>query len=128
MIDWLCSLLAMSPTLLPGQFPRAAAMRIAGLISVADWIASSEYDFRFHVTDASHAQMLNASDYLVLAQQQAHDALQRIGWLRGNAPTAPASFAALFPTTPTPRPLQRGREKPPSLKRGMKAPSQDATP
>ena len=94
------ALVGVSPTALPRlvnpQRPSALPL-FAGLVILADWIASSEDHFTFRSLDTP------ASTWWTHAQQQADHALTALR-LDAWAPT-PSTWTALFPGT-TPRPFQ----------------------
>lgn len=81
----------------PSCCDSAAAMVLAGLTTVADWIASNSELFPYAPDEAivSYAKRLD---------EQANAALKALGWARPNG--TPMSFTALFPWIETPRPLQ----------------------
>ena len=73
---------------------------LAGLTSVADWIASSE---EFFPLEVNHGP----DEHLAYARQQAEKAIRDIGWEGWKPPTETASLQQLFPTIiDNPRPLQ----------------------
>lgn len=106
LIAWLYSMLELDPAVAPGQIPAAVAMQISGLISVADWIASSADDFPPQIADATNPQPIDAAAYLAQSRQRAREALRSMGWLGWHAPDAPAPFTDLFPGR-TPRRMQQ---------------------
>ena len=67
---------------------------LAGLTSVADWIASSDGFFPYETAPVS------ANDYLPKATERAEKALDHLGWRYPTAPAAPVEFADLFELTP----------------------------
>jgi len=77
----------------------AAVMVLAGLISVADWIGSSE-DFFGYAPEAVD----DLDSYLARAGRQAEEALRMLNWLSYAAPEKARSFGELFPFPA--RPLQ----------------------
>jgi CRISPR-associated endonuclease/helicase Cas3 len=104
--EWLATTLESSPGQVPLRLPQPAAMSIAGLIAVADWIASSEDEFPFAAQDASNPSIINEATYLKEAKGRAQMALDHLGWSGWRASTVPAAFASLFPGY-TPRSLQK---------------------
>jgi len=76
-------------------------MAVAGLTSVADWIASS----LTYGGDASDARA-----YLQEARRRCAARLDSLGWHRREALTSECTFNAVFPAIATPRPLQRAME------------------
>jgi CRISPR-associated endonuclease/helicase Cas3 len=104
----LCQLLAQHfelPERAPGNPGTCAATFLAGLVSVADWIASNP-DF-FPYAEPSVAPR----DYLARSRDQARRALQALGWLDATQPQARLTFSELFPTLPGLRPLQSEVER-----------------
>ncbi len=77
-------------------------MFVAGLTSVADWIASNPGYFPHRAGEAS------IDEYAAMADSQAQQALNDLGWI---VPVGPADghqqFTKLFPTCDPPRPLQQ---------------------
>lgn len=77
-------------------------MFLAGLTSVADWIASNPGYFP-HQSDVA-----SIADYAATADSQARIALDDLGWTGPGEPAAgPRRFAELFPSCDPPRPLQQ---------------------
>lgn len=87
-----------------GRLPNAAAMTIAGITSVADWIGSSERigDWDAFTWDSGGA--IDPAAYLVKARALAAQALRAIHFELPEEPTAPKTFEVLFDWQP--RPLQ----------------------
>ncbi len=86
---------------LPNQCNNAAAMILAGLTTVSDWIASNP-------DPVAGFPYANDQPFEVYAQslpQRAQNALTRQGWRKPDV-GSPLSFSALFPFIATPRPLQ----------------------
>ena len=89
---------SLSPVLNP---PPAFFMFLAGLTSVADWIASNETFFPCGVQH--HVQ-----EHLPYARRQASQALDELGWTGWQPPPAPSQIQLLFPTIiEEVRPLQQ---------------------
>jgi CRISPR-associated endonuclease/helicase Cas3 len=65
---------------------------LTGLISVADWIGSSEH---FPPGSSTAPQ-----EYAVLSQRRTREALVRFGWLPAMRPASAADFGAIFPFHP----------------------------
>lgn len=101
----LADLLALPRARPPTALSKQAAMWLAGLISVADWIGSDERYFSHAGPDLRVVPALDLAAYNQRAQTAAQQALDELGWL-GWAPPPPLSFAALFPDIPAPRPVQ----------------------
>jgi CRISPR-associated endonuclease/helicase Cas3 len=93
----------------PVQVPHASGMVLAGLISVADWIASDEHFFPFAVaSDNPDPIDLTLDDYSEVSATRAKEALQALGWLDWSPDSTALTFADLFPSiAETPRPAQR---------------------
>lgn len=80
---------------------QSAFLYLAGLVTVADWVASNEEFFPW-VKDPP-------TDYIATSAERAEEALRRIRWPRSGSPALPEPFAAVFPRWP-PRPLQTACE------------------
>ena len=81
----------------PGGLGHPAAMFLAGLVSVADWIGSNSDFFTFAVPYPSSGRpVLDAVAYLAQARACARLALERLGWLGWTATAESLSFAKLF--------------------------------
>ncbi len=88
----------------PATLRNAAAMKIDGLVSVADWIGSNEKYFP-HLAPGAVVPTPDLQEYWTKAQSNAQKALQRLGWA-GWTPTASAlSFSELFAGR-EPRPMR----------------------
>jgi CRISPR-associated endonuclease/helicase Cas3 len=86
---------------LPSRCDNAAAMLIAGLTTVSDWIASNPDE----KTGFPYANDRPFAEYAIELPAKANRALTAIGWTKialGN----PLNFGELFPHNPIPRPLQ----------------------
>lgn len=83
-----------------------ASMYLAGLVSVADWIGSNAAYFAYLVPDPDTCQPIDWPGYVRLAEQRAHEALERLGWLGWPAPVGRPPLTDLFPSITSPRPLQ----------------------
>ena len=95
------------PAATPVALDNASAMWLAGLISVADWIASAAGQFPFFAGEGAVLPDGAAFvSYPALAGKQATDAIERLRWGAVRPPSQPRSFAELFPRNPEPRPLQ----------------------
>jgi CRISPR-associated endonuclease/helicase Cas3 len=86
---------------LPTQCNNAAAMLIAGLTTVSDWIASNPDE----KTGFSYANDRLFAEYAIELPAKARRALTAIGWTK-IAPGQPLTFGELFGKDFTPRPLQ----------------------
>lgn len=98
-------MLGVSQDAIPRGCDHAAAMFIAGLVSVADWIGSSDF-FPYLVEDFDALPATALAEYLHTAEAQAQHALTRLGWTGWTQPDEPLSFAQLFPFITARRPLQ----------------------
>lgn len=74
---------------------------VGGLVSVADWIGSSELYFPYHETP------VHTECYMALAREQAQTALSDIQWSKPMT-SGQISFTELFPSITTLRPMQEG--------------------
>jgi CRISPR-associated endonuclease/helicase Cas3 len=90
----------------PSRLHRAAAMVLAGLISVADWIASDDTFFPYASDIDNPDQFPDPGRYLKGARQRAHEALSQLGWFGWSGDQVFRSFSDLFPAIVQPRPLQ----------------------
>ena len=93
----LATVLAVSRDQRPSALDNGAAMALAGLISVADWIGSNETFFPHAVPDRAHPPTLDPAIYIVQARQQARRALADLGWLGWSPPIEARTFPVLFP-------------------------------
>lgn len=98
--------LGVSKDAIPKGCDHSSAMFIAGLVSVADWIGSSDF-FPYLVEDFDTLPTKPLADYLSEAESKAQKALARLGWMGWNQPSNKLSFKQLFDFIPTPRPLQQ---------------------
>jgi len=76
-------------------------MFLAGLTSVADWIASNEDFF-----PCDRWQSQTHESHLDIAHKQAVAAIQRLGWAGWSPASQSCNFTGLFPDIEMPRPLQ----------------------
>ncbi len=83
-----------------GEPGNAFYMFLAGLVSVADWIASNETYFPYK-TDFTVTEHLN------YAKRQAINALDNLGWTGWEPALMPATIQKLFPFIKDVRPLQQ---------------------
>ncbi len=105
LIDWLADIVGLSPDAALPHIPQATALNLAGVITVADWIASDEGNFPFAVPDVANLVPVDETSYVAEARIRAHDALAKLGWSGWHAPAEHTTFTAMFPER-TPRPLQ----------------------
>ena len=69
---------------------------LSGLVSTADWIGSMEKHFPYREAP------IDPERYVEQAAEQAHDTLQKLGWIGWEPPAEPAVFQSLFPFDPNP--------------------------
>ncbi len=86
---------------LPDRCDNAAAMLIAGLTTVSDWIASNPDE----KTGFPYANNRLFTEYAIELPAKARQALTAIGWTK-IAPGQPLTFGELFGKEFSPRPLQ----------------------
>lgn len=99
---------------LPAEAPRRATfpalVLLAGLVTVADWIASTGDPYFPYAARLGARPPVQPSEYLECAERRAGDAIAALRWVA--PPRLPASgFVTLFPTLGTPRPLQQRVEE-----------------
>jgi CRISPR-associated endonuclease/helicase Cas3 len=97
--------LGVSNDVIPRGCDHSAAMFIAGLVSVADWIGSSDF-FPYLVEDFDALPTTALSGYLRDAESKAQHALTRLGWMGWTQSAKPLLFSQLFPFIESRRPLQ----------------------
>lgn len=104
LFDKLAHLLQL-PTQPPQQAEFAAMAILAGLTTVADWIASIASPYFPHAAMLGARPADDPENYLEVARQRARVALEELHWqLPARLPLA--DFRRLFPALPQPRPLQ----------------------
>lgn len=86
---------------LPSHCDNAAAMILAGLTTVSDWIASNPDE----KSGFPYANDMLFEEYATGLAAKAENALRAIGWTK-IATGQPLNFTELFPKIATPRPLQ----------------------
>lgn len=93
---------------------RGSTMILAGLVSVADWVASNSTYFPCEVNDAGTDEWkkLDPVQYFEKAKGNARKALQKLGWLGWPIAKAKKEFGDLFPTLKNwqPRPAQQAAQ------------------
>jgi CRISPR-associated endonuclease/helicase Cas3 len=94
----------------PTRISAAAAMILAGLTSVADWVGSAAEFFPYFVEDTSTLPPLDPRGYYEKALVRAQRALDAIGWAGWRLDAPPDAFGRMFPGISEPRPLQRSVE------------------
>ncbi len=72
------------PTTPPVALPHAAAMTIAGFVSVVDWIGSNEIFFTHAAPNADTVPHLTIADYVAVSHLRATQALTTLGWMGWN--------------------------------------------
>nr|MDO8113310.1 CRISPR-associated helicase Cas3' [Candidatus Sigynarchaeota archaeon] len=80
---------------------RGASSYLAGLVSVADWIASDAVHFPFENTVKDEKQ------YQAVSMERARVAMDDAGFFKWHSPVAMTGFVNLFPECSDPRPMQR---------------------
>ncbi len=98
---WSALVNAWSPAVAPVRVDDGAALRLAGLVSVADWIASDPGFFPF-ATSRGKPSRLNAGRHLSDSRERARTALERIGWEAPRAESVETDFSLLFDLSPRP--------------------------
>jgi CRISPR-associated endonuclease/helicase Cas3 len=99
--EQLINFVKLQPQDLPIKCSNAAAMILAGLTTVSDWIASNP-DLK---TGFPYANDMPFEEYQLGLQAKAQNALQAIGWKTPQA-DQPLAFSQLFPQISQPRELQ----------------------
>lgn len=95
----------------PQRIDNAAAMMLAGLVSVADWIGSNEVYFPHEARTVPTIPILETSEYIARARQQAVRALGELGWLDWPTTKELGSFTDMFPQLQSPHPAQEAVEQ-----------------
>lgn len=99
--EQLQTFVGLTPADLPSQCDNAAAMLLAGLTTVSDWIASNPDE----KNGFPYANDDSFEDYAEGLPEKAKQALTAIGWTQVFTGQK-LDFAKLFPKNPYPRPLQ----------------------
>ncbi len=86
-----------------GEPGNAFFMFLAGLTSVADWIASNDDFFPYKTTHS-------VNDHIDYAKLQAFKALNQLGWTGWVPPSSPSTIKQLFERIETVRPVQEEAE------------------
>ncbi len=94
----------------PNRAEFAALVLLAGLTTVADWIASIEKPYFPHEAVLGHPPTTPAEVYLDNARRSAFEAVAELRWQMPER-LPPRPFHALFPQLPSIRPLQRATER-----------------
>jgi CRISPR-associated endonuclease/helicase Cas3 len=85
----------------PSRLDNAAALWLAGLVSVADWIGSNQSYFGFAAPDAQHPPAYDGA-YLPRARIWAQKALAELGWMAQPGAPTERTFHELFGYEPNP--------------------------
>lgn len=101
--EQLARLLLVPRDKVPGALDNTAAMQLAGLVSIADWIGSNECYFPHTPVDL----LPDISVYKAEAEEQARLALKELGWSGWPASAEVKTFRESFPRIPEPNHLQR---------------------
>jgi CRISPR-associated endonuclease/helicase Cas3 len=101
----LAEVLALADVQPPPQAERAAVIALAGLVSVADWLASDETRFPY-LWDGSGSELSVDDAYFALARSRTTAALAAFGWLHWPASWPTRTFVESFPWLGSVRPLQ----------------------
>ena len=88
---------------IPTRINPATAMKLAGFVSVADWVGSDADFFPYAAPDS-------VSAYARLAGDRAEAALRHLGWLIASHPRDSMDFTSLFPHIAEPNDLQKSVE------------------
>ncbi len=91
----------LTTTDVPSKCDNAAAMLVAGLTTVSDWIASNPDEN----SGFPYANDRSFAEYAIELPDKARQALTAIGWTKITQ-GQPLTFGELFPQNPIPRPLQ----------------------
>ena len=86
------------------QLDVATAMKVAGLVSVADWIGSNTEFFQY-------SNPSSIADYRQKAVNKSLEALERLGWMKWVPETGAKTFTDLFGFEFVPNSLQRTVER-----------------
>ncbi len=107
LLDSLRTTVAAVGSLPTGTMPNPAAMLLAGLVSVADWIGSADQFFPWAMP-GTEADVSDTAAYFARARKQAKAALEGLHWTRLATEDQPLTPEVLgLPTGATYRPLQR---------------------
>lgn len=92
------------------RLPNAAAMSLAGLISVADWVGSDQVHFPC-ASDDTGVVTEDTDRYLERMEERVTRALRSLGWLGWSPRASAQSFSSLFPWIKRPNPMQLAVER-----------------
>ncbi len=101
----LAEVLHLPRTTRPAQLGNPAAMAIAGLTAVADWVGSDERYFSYAIEGPTALERLDAVEYVGHARYQAQKALDSLRWTSLQPASEPRSFERLF-SLPAPNAVQ----------------------
>ncbi|MCY3907818.1 MAG: CRISPR-associated helicase Cas3' [Anaerolineaceae bacterium] len=99
-VKWLTEVLDVPRDRIFGDISNAAAMALAGFVSIADWIGSNTDYF-------DYAYPSDLSAYARGAAYSARQALDDLGWINQPQPRDVLEFTKLFPHIALPNDLQR---------------------
>jgi len=93
------------------KIDNATAMIFAGYVTAADWVGSNSDFFKCFCDDSTKIESdqkfpIEFDDYLKHARKQAHEALEKLGWLDWVSVTEEKTFEELFPLLTERRHLQ----------------------
>jgi CRISPR-associated endonuclease/helicase Cas3 len=99
------------PNLENKKIDNATAMVFAGFVTAADWVGSNSDFFKCEIADSTKIETdenfpVNAQKYLEKSKRQAHEALEKLGWLNWISVTEEKNFEELFPKLEKRRHLQ----------------------
>ncbi len=103
LVDQLANVLVVPRDQLPDRIDNAAAMTLAGFVSVSDWVGSNTDYFPYAVPTSTEA-------YACCAEKRARRALDALGFLMRPGPREVRGFAGLFPGISKPNDLQHAIE------------------
>ena len=112
LVDQLADVLVVPRDRLPDRIDNAAAMTLAGFVSVSDWVGSNTDFFPYAAPTSTEA-------YACCAEKRARRALDALGFLMRPGPREVRGFAGVFPDIPKPNDLQHSVE---SLARDLTEP------
>lgn len=102
----LAALLELPREAIPSNIDNATSIKLAGLVSVADWIGSDESYFPY----ASSTEAQDLAQYIGRARVKSATALKRLGWTGWVPQNNALSFTELFPDIAEPNELQMAVE------------------
>jgi CRISPR-associated endonuclease/helicase Cas3 len=91
----------------PTRLSPDGLMVLAGLTSVADWIASAPTHFPLACPDGTPPRTFDSLEYMEQARARARTVLAQLGWTGWHRPPVAKPFRQLFPYAPVERPVQR---------------------